>query len=213
MTFGEITTQFTGLMNRRDLTSNTALVSTFLQQSITRIKRKLRVPGMLTSYVITVDGSYTNAIPIPALYKQLSTIEVSNSHFDDELILAPISDVRTLALTVGTPMKYSRFENTWVLGPYPDTSTVITIEYYGAWSALSVAADTNELTQDYADLVLYGALSFAGDYYNDKRAASWEARFESITSEITEEADRERLASNAAVSPAYTFNDGVDDQG
>lgn len=211
MTFGEISTQFTGLMNRRDLTANTALVSTFLQQSLTRIKRKLRVPGMKANYSVTVDGTYTNAITIPTLYKQLISMEIANSYIDRELQQGPIDKVRMLAIDVSIPTHYARFDNTWVLGPYPETGTVITIDYYSSWSALALAADTNQLTQDYADLVIYGALSFAGDYYNDKRTSNWENRFNSIVEEIIMEATGDDLTANAAVAPAYIFNDSMDD--
>jgi len=53
MQLSDITTQVTGLMNRRDFTASTSLQTTFINQGIMRLQRELRVPAMEKSINVT----------------------------------------------------------------------------------------------------------------------------------------------------------------
>jgi hypothetical protein len=92
----------------------------------------------------------------------------------------------------------------WKFGPTPLAGTVFRIDYYDEFPALSAPSDSNFLTAGPTDLVIYAALSYAGDWFVDKRAATWEARFQSIVTEIQNQADQDALI-NAEVSSAYDF--------
>src|SRR5882757_1778609 len=65
MTLAELTAQFTGLMNRRDMTA--ALTTTFITQAILRIQRELRAPFQEATIVYTIPESYvaTTGLAIP----------------------------------------------------------------------------------------------------------------------------------------------------
>jgi hypothetical protein len=94
----------------------------------------------------------------------------------------------------------------WKIGPTPAVGTVFRIDYYDEFPALSAPTDSNYLTSGPTDCVIYAALSYAGEWFVDKRTPTWEARFQGIVSEIQNQADQDELI-NAEVAPAYHFPD------
>jgi hypothetical protein len=103
----------------------------------------------------------------------------------------------------GNPRSFTRRGGVWTFGPIPQAGTTVRIDYYDEFPALSAPTDANYLTAS-SDLVIYAALSFAGDWFVDKRAPAWENRFQGIVSEIQNQADQDAMI-NAQVSAAYEF--------
>jgi hypothetical protein len=77
--------------------------------------------------------------------------------------------------------------------------------YYADYSALENDAAENSLTASAGDAVIYGALSYAADYYLDDRRGPFEERFLSILNELQLQADDDELI-NAAVAPSQSFD-------
>ena len=102
------------------------------------------------------------------------------------------------------PSAYVRRGGLWKVGPTPAAGTAFRIDYYDEFPSLADPTDSGYLTTGPTDLVIYAALSYAGDWFVDKRAPAWEARFQSIVAEVQSQADQDALI-NAAVAPAYHF--------
>ena len=206
MTYGEIKTQFLGLMNRTDLRASTALQTTFLQQGISRVARTLRVPAMEKSIDYVVGASFSG-IPMPNDFLQLINIEVANSTEVYTLTRGQLSRIKTLALQAGTPRKYARQGGKLLVGPAPSEDDVIRLDYYSDehFSELTEDADTSIMTDVAWDAILYAALCAAGDYWDDKRLARWEARYSQIMDDLDAQGDNDELSADAAVGPAYTY--------
>jgi hypothetical protein len=207
MNYGELKTQFLGLLKRRDLTD--AQADIFLQQAVSRIQRVLRIPPMEKSIAVTYDGDvfHDGKIPIPSDYLRLIAITATPPGLGENEVKQ--KDLETVLRdrwggATGRPRSFVRRGGLWTFGPIPPVGTVFRIDYYDEFPALSKGTDTGYLTMGANDLVIYGALSFAGDWFIDKRAPLWEQRFEAIVAEIQNQADQDALV-NAVASAAYEF--------
>lgn len=204
MNYGELKAQFEGLLKRRDMTP--AQSDTFLQQGISRVQRVLRIPPMEKSVAVTYDGViFSNGeIPLPGDYLRLINISVNDEA--EPLKMADLGTVLSLIKNGpgAVPSRYVRRGGSLVIGPAPRVGDTFRIDYYNEFPSLSAPGDSNFLSVSADDLVIYAALSYAGDWFVDKRAASWEARFQSIKAEIDDMAAQDELI-NAEVSPAYCW--------
>lgn len=207
MNYGETKAQFLGLLKRRDLTD--AQADIFLQQSVARVQRVLRIPPMEKSIAVTYDGTvFTNGeIPIPNDYLRLIAITATGPDGQEREVkqkdLATVLSDRQGGNSA-CPRSFVRRGGLWHFGPLPVAGTVFRIDYYDEFPGLSAAGDANYLTQGATDLMVYGALSYAGDWFIDKRAPAWEARFLSIKGEIEDQQAQDALI-NAVASSAYEF--------
>lgn len=207
MNYGELQAQFEGLLKRRDMTSTQSQI--FLQQAVSRVQRVLRIPPMEKSVSVTYDGvTFQNGeIPIPNDYLRMIAMSVTAPDGTERVLkLKDLQTVLGLASSTGCPSAYVRRGGLWKFGPTPDADTVFRIDYYDEFPALEDAADSNFLTAGPTDLVIYAALTYAGEWFVDKRTPTWEARFQQIVAEIQNQADQDELI-NAEVSSAYDIPD------
>jgi hypothetical protein len=190
--YGDLQTQFLNLLNRRDCTASQA--QAFLQMSIVRIQRELRTPALEKSTVATITNPYVG-LPIPADFIELIDLiplTMSGGSSTSSLVRlekCDISRANVLAINTGIPEQYSRDGVVWVLGPAPLPGDTIKLRYYGFLSPLSLSTDTNTVSIAAGDLITYGALSYAGDFFTDKRVASWEGRYGQILGDLQMAAD------------------------
>lgn len=208
MNYGDLQTQFQNLLNRRDCTPSQA--QAFIQMAIPRIQRELRTPHLEKSISITIPNPYVGLV-IPADYIELidliplSTRAGLGTTSMQRMEKCDISRANVLALNAGIPAQYSRDGLVWVLGPSPVPGDVIKVRYYGFLGALTLAADTNTISIAAPDLITYCSLSYAGDFYTDKRVAGWEGRYGQIRDDLQMAADDDEEHGAAAVQPAFAY--------
>jgi hypothetical protein len=209
MTKGDIKTQFMGLMNRNDLRSNAALVSTFVDQSIIRIQRELRVPFMEKEIDFIVPSDFTT-LTIPNDLLELVSIEVDSDNdgvYDTALRRVDRGTAGRFSQTVGVPAQvYARRAGVWVIGPTPAAGSHLLITYYAEFDELTDDTSSNTLTLLAWDAVLYGALSAACDYYADDRMQKFEGRYTQIMQSLQAQADADELTADAVVTPALLYD-------
>src|SRR5262249_33922198 len=128
MNLSDLTTQFTGLMNRRDLAANTTLVTNFINQGLMRIQRELRVPAMEKTVLVTLGSPY-NGLVIPNDLIELISIIPQSSSVQKRIDKVDLTRAMGAALQNGTPEVYARQGGAWVLGPSPSPGDVIRIDY------------------------------------------------------------------------------------
>jgi hypothetical protein len=209
MTKGELKAQFVSLMNRNELKGSPALVETFINQSIQRIQRELRVPFMEKIVLYTIPSSYTK-LSIPADLLELISIMVDSDNdgiIDYALQRIDQSKAAKLSQQTDIPRVFSRQGGGWIVGPRPAAGSKIQLTYFAEFAALPTDADSNTLTKVAWDAVVYGALSAACDYYTDERVKPFEDRYRQITTMLQEQADGDELTADAAVRPALNFGD------
>jgi hypothetical protein len=111
----------------------------------------------------------------------------------------------TLDAPGSTPRMYTRLQGALKVKPTPSPGTVLNMLYYGEIPDLVVNTDENFLTIIAPDLLVYGALTFAADYFVDDRKATFEERFATIYTEIEAQAILSEMDQSALrVQPAYS---------
>lgn len=204
MNLGELKAQFTGLLNRRDLTANAALQQTFIDQAVMRIQRELRCPAMEKSIQVTINAGYAGLIIPNDMIELISIIpEESNIRLDK----VDITQALRSSANTGCPTVYARRGGLWVLGQAPAVGTIVDVDYYAELAPLVASTDTNVISIVAWDLIVYGALAAAAEYYIDKRADEFEQKYLSILADLQEQADGDELNGAAEVQPAYRYPD------
>lgn len=200
MNYGEIRTQFKAILNRRDCTN--ALADTFLNQSLLRCTRELRTPAQEAQLSLTV-GSTFSGFPVPADMIQVIAMMATTVDGQQRKI-----DQRSLArflefdVSVGSPAYYTRIGNAYQFRPVPAENTELVLYYYGEFTQFSGDSSETVLSLIAPDLLIYGALSYAADYFMDDRRDSFEARYSQIAQALQDQA-YDVDAHDAAIAPAY----------
>jgi hypothetical protein len=198
-------------MNRTDLTADTALASTFINQSILRLQRELRVPFMEKIIRYTIPSTYDRSLGLVLPSDLLTLIDINVDSDNDGLADYPLQRVQlkeamTRAQYIDCPRVFARRGGYWVLGPSPAVGAVIEIVYYAEFAPLVNPTDTNTIARIGWDAVVYGALAAACDYFNDDRGPQFEARYKQIGGDLQSMADGDELTADAAVRPALLMS-------
>ena len=202
MNYGQIKSHFQDLLNRSDIT--TALTTRFIDQSIARIQRQLRTPMSERVLEVTIT-SQTESMTLPSDFMEI----ISLYHSEYELERVSMRRYRELIGNVftGKPQFFTRQAEKLLLYPQPADGKLV-LYYHGEFPALSADSDENVLTQSAPDLVIYGALSFAADFYLDNRAELFEGRFNQFLLELQEQAnDQELQGGTQSILPSYRYQD------
>ena len=200
MNKGEIRSQFIALLNRSDLT--TSLANTFIDQSIARIQRSLRIPSMekKQNYSIT---ALTDSVVIPSDF-----LEAIDLYFEGRsLERVPMKEMQEFKINSlsGTPLYFAREQANFLLYPSPLSGT-LTLNYYSQYEDMVNDSDENALATIASDLIIYGALTYAADYFLDERTQLFEAKYQAFFTEIQQQADDQELTGSLqAIRPAYTY--------
>ncbi len=202
MNLGDIKSHFEALLNRSDITS--ALTTLFIDQSIARIQRQLRTPlnENKTTYTFT---SQTPSVTLPSDFLEI----ISLYYGSIELTRVPMSKLRGLVNhpVAGSPTVFTREQQTLLLHPQP-TSDELTLYYYGEFAPMTANSDENALALVAPDAIIYGALTYASDYYLDERRDIFETKFNQFLLELQEQAnDQELNGGTQAIQPSSTYTD------
>ena len=197
MNYGETKDYFSKVLNRRDITPS--LTETFIQNAIQRTQRLLRLPPMEKSVIITPTNG---AVDVPGdLLQFLAVIVDSKVHGRISL-----SDLLTYREQGSSFNGYCIQDGEVLLTPIPSGSSDVRIDYYGDFTSLVADTDSNWMTDIAPDLIVYGALSYACDYFLDNRKQLFEERFINTVAELAEQRMMDELSAGAQIQPAYSMN-------
>lgn len=174
MNFGDLKTKVADYIKRTDLT---AIVPTFIQIAQRKIERQHNFKYMEVRATTSSSEAY---LTMPARFKELVWFKVKdgNLYYD----LNHTTPAHALSLypdivsNTGIPAYVATMtnQNEFLIRPTPDKSYIFDIYYYNYLAELSADADTNWLTNNAWELLLYGAMAEAELYmYNDERAMAW----------------------------------------
>ena len=200
MNKGALRTQFKNLLNRSDITDT--LSDTFIDQGIARIQRTLRIPSMEKKQNYVVSAS-TTSIVLPSDF-----LEAIDLYYDgrslERIPMKEMQELKKNALN-DAPLYFAREQSNFLLYPYPKTGT-ISLNYYGQYADMTTDSDENQLAIVASDLIIYGALTYASDYYLDERSELFEAKYRTYLSEVQQQADDAELTGTLqTIRPAYTY--------
>jgi len=200
MNLGSIKAHFKNLLNRSDVTDE--LVTTFIDQGITRIQRTLRVPSMEKKHIYSFS-SEASQIALPTDF--LEAIDVYYDH--TALKRVPMTEMaaRKEGNETGIPSYFSREQGVLLLYPHPSSGS-LTLNYYATFTDMVNDSDESILAKTASDLILYSALTYAADYYLDERSPVFSQKFVEFMSEIQEQAyEEEQSGSIQSIRPSYLY--------
>lgn len=210
MTLGELKAQFRLMLNNNVVNKSDSLVALFINQSIMRLQRELRLPFQEKQILYTIPSDFTK-LAIPSDLLELIAIMAdtdADGILEYQLRKSSLTEVvRDSQIPGLPPRRYTRQGGSWILGPRPGTGDKVLIHYYAEFAALTDDASTNTALKVAWDAVLYGALAAAYSYLKDvENRAEAEATYGQITQNLQKMADADELAADAVVAPALDFN-------
>jgi hypothetical protein len=199
MTYGELKAQFVAVLNRTDL--STTLTELFINQAMVRCQRDLRTPAQENQGSTTIEEGFSS-VTVPVDYVSMIAVMCDNKY----VTYLPLSRFLELEETgTGTPMYWCRLGTTFQFRPVPAVGKVVDIYYYGEFTPFTEDDAETTISVVAPDLLIYGALSYAGDYFIDERTASFEGRYMSILQALQDQAyDAD---GPGIVQPTYSFGD------
>lgn len=191
--------QIKSLLNRNDATD--AQVNTFIDQAVARIQRTLRVPSMEKVEIYSTTEDLPNTLSLPNDFLQLKHLYRS----DGVIEYVDLGRFLKTSDAPGTkPLIYTRVQGSYLLKPTPPTAYQVTMVYYGEIPDLSEDTSTNFVTEIAPDLLVYGALTFAADFFVDDRKDSFEQIAVRIFNEVQDQAESMEFAQDGmAVNTAF----------
>lgn len=181
MNKAQIRNQVLAILNRNDCDNTTA--DNFIDLALSRIQRTLRIAPMERQQDYTSNDVGDNLLVLPQDFLSMKYIWTGSTmlEYKDFATFLAIPDVP------GAPMVYTRVRGGLLIKPRPSVGTEISMIYYGEFNDLPADSSENALTNFAPDLLVYGALSFAADYFIDDRRDVFESRYETIYREVEEQ--------------------------
>jgi hypothetical protein len=189
--YATLQTEVAGWLHRSDLTTS---ITGFIQLGENRIYRDLRVRQMETALSATIAAG---VIAVPSGYLEMKYAYVSGSpatkmsRKDAEWIYANYPT----RSSGGVPKFFAREAETFIFGPYPDSTYTVTGLYYKRLSALSDTNTTNWLTSDVPDLILFASMCEAAPWLqDDARIPLWEKKYAQIKEQVVRNDQQEEFS-------------------
>lgn len=195
------------LLNRSDLTDSVANI--FIDQAMQRIQRQLRTPMNEKLGTFIIEQEYPE-FGLPSEFLELISLTYFNEQGEIASVLerVPITTLenkKRVQDVTGVPRFYARKHLDILIYPTPSKGTM-EIYYYAEFPSIDEINSEHVLTEVAPDLVIYGALSFAADYFTDERASLFEQRFQTALQEIQNQSDQQHLSGGIqTVQPAYDY--------
>lgn len=182
MNKSQIRSQFKALLNRNDCSDE--LADTFIEQSLTRIQRTLRVPAMEKSSEYTINDVLGETFILPSDFLNMKHL------YSGDILLEYVDLQRFLSTpkTGDYARVYTRIQGALKVRPVPTEGTSVLMIYYGEVPDFTTDTSTNFLSEIAPDLLVYGALSYASDYFIDERKAMFEDTYARVFAELVEQA-------------------------
>ena len=182
MNKSQIRSQFLALLNRNDCSNE--LADTFLEQGLARIQRTLRVPAMEKVQTYTTNDVAPNALILPNDFLNIKHL------YCGDTLLEYVDLGRYLQYVdyVDTPRIYTRVQGELKVKPTPSEGTEILMVYHGEIPDLTSDTATNFITEIAPELLVYGGLTYAADYFIDERKPLFDETFNRVFAELMEQA-------------------------
>ena len=169
----------------------TAYIPDFITMAEVRIYNEVRCKEIEVTFTDTISSG---VISVPTGYKEMKNLRITSAPVQRLIRKKPgwIYEKYPLRSSDGKPLFFGRDGTSIVFGPYPDADYTVAGTYYKKLDPLSGSNETNWLTDDYPNLLLFAALSEAEPFLkNDTRVQLWEAKYAAIRDAINKASRKE----------------------
>lgn len=189
-TYDELLTELDQWLNRSDLTDR---IPTFIRLFESRANRLLRCPEMAasTSYA-TVAGTAQLQLPDDFLGARDLYIDADPTVVLQAMTPAVLRNTYVSSIS-SEPAAYAVIGDQIILGPTPDGSYTLNLDYFQRIPSLNSDNPTNWLLTAYPDAYLWGSLCMAEAFLrDDQRLNVWKNAWDEATAEINRQGNTQR---------------------
>ena len=188
MTYDSLVTSLESYLNRQDATI-IANIPTFIQFAQQRIPREMKILGFREEVTGLFSGTTQSSgiMPKPSDWRKTIAFYVGTGPTNN--IHTPVFErdydyIRTIypdPTVQGVPRFYGDADyNHWLVQPSPSSALPYKIPYYGTLTFLDETTQTNWLTINAPDLLLYACLLEATPFVKaDERIPVWQGLYQS----------------------------------
>lgn len=202
-TFSTLKSAVADWLDRTDISAVGGPTDTMIEMAEDQIYRELRLRFMeaATSPAIAANG--TLAVPSDFL-------EVKQAHVATNPVkkLEPknsewINATYPTRSASGVPGFMAQQGDTWIFGPFPDSTYTVNLNYYARPTSLSTSNETNWLTTNASDLLLNATLLQSVGYLGmDERVPYWQGNYDKAMGRIQAQQRRERFGAEQSLRMA-----------
>jgi len=203
-TFNDLIQSFQSRLDRSDCSDQ--LAAYFLGDAIQRAQRDLRLPSMERSRLILAQGPMSY-VSIPSDLLEVIDIYASRApqcpaKALERCAFRQISQFSTFV----DPVAYARLNTTFQIRGAVPAGGSVEIIYYGRVSDFTGPTSTNELSLACPDVLVYGALKFAGDWCAHPSTDAWDATYQTLVQQVQAEVmGLENSGGPSTVQPLYRW--------
>jgi hypothetical protein len=201
MTYDSLTTDITQYLERNDAAVVNQIPS-FIMLAEFEIAEQIKTLGQqqVVESTMTIGEP---VIPKPARWRKTVSMNVTVSGQIQPILLRKYEYLRQYApssTTTSTPLYYSDYNyDNWLVAPTPDQAYSFEVLYYERLAPLSSTNQTNWITQNAPNAMLYGTLLQAMPFLkNDQRQIFQQKYTEAM--QVLKQEDQLRLADRQAMA-------------
>ena len=202
MTYDSLTSTVLQYLERQDAAVVNA-IPTFITMCEFEIAQNIKTLGQMEVVDSTMNIG-NPVIPKPARWRKTTSMTLSVSGQKQPLLVRKLEYLNTYAQDVtatGVPLYYADYDyDHWLVAPTPNQAYAFEALCYTRLEPLSSSNQTNWLTQNAPNAMLFGTLKQTAPFLkNDARLAVWKSMFdEAIVALKTE--DTLRVADRSAIA-------------
>jgi len=202
MTYDSLTSTVLQYLERRDAAVVEA-IPTFITLCEFEIAQYIKTLGQME----VVDSTMNIGNPViakPARWRKTVSMTLSNGGEKQPILLRKLEYLNAYAQDVtatGTPLYYADYDfEHWIVAPTPNQAYSFEALCYTRLQPLSSAYQTNWLTQNAPNAMLFGTLKQTAPFLkNDARLALWKQMFDEALAALKTE-DTLRVADRSAIA-------------
>lgn len=202
MTYDSLTSTVLQYLERRDAAVVEA-IPTFITLCEFEIAQYIKTLGQME----VVDANMNIGNPViakPARWRKTVSMTLSNSGSKQPILLRKLEYLNAYAQDVtatGIPLYYADYDfEHWIVAPTPNQAYAFEALCYTRLQPLSSAYQTNWLTQNAPNAMLFGTLKQTAPFLkNDARLALWKQMFDEALAALKTE-DTLRVADRSAIA-------------
>lgn len=182
MNFGELRQHFKDNINRNDISDS--LANFYIQSSLSRLGRRLRLPFQEVDAELTVLANGEAQVPADFL----ETIDIAKKPNGESLNFVSLVEFRKSS----DPSLYTRVRDKFRFKGVK-VGDKIDLVYYADFLPVSDPEDVNQIMQLAPDVVMLGACADAAIYFVDDRQQVFDGLFTGRVQEIEDQAQTSTL--------------------
>jgi hypothetical protein len=202
MTYDSLTSTVLQYLERRDAAVVEA-IPTFITLCEFEIAQYIKTLGQME----VVDATMNIGNPViakPARWRKTVSMTLSNNGQKEPVLVRKLEYLNSYAQDVtatGTPLYYADYDyDHWIVAPTPDKAYSFEALCYTRLQPLSASSQTNWLTQNAPNAMLFGTLKQTAPFLkNDARLALWKQMFDEALAALKTE-DTLRIADRSAIA-------------